>query len=128
MAMRVRLSAADLARRELQEAAIPRPAIVIDAGSALTKFGFAGEDSPRSVETAVAKRDEKAPPKMVLPGLSIRGEESLVGASAERFMYGFEPPVYPVSGADVTDFDALELLYKHCLRDMGDPSFLPNPV
>jgi len=80
--------------------------VVIDTGSGTTKVGYAGEDAPRSVFPSITGRS--------------RGQDKTLYVGHQ--VYNAPPdsklaPKYPIVRAVPDDWDHLELLWEHALKN-----------
>ncbi|CAG9463229.1 unnamed protein product [Pedinophyceae sp. YPF-701] len=85
--------------------------VVIDNGSTHVRAGFAGY---------------RAPEVCVRTQLHARGAEQLAGGAALE-MDGFEVK-YPMSRGEVTDWDAMEAVWRHVLEEELKVSPLEHPI
>eukprot|EP01065_Artemidia_motanka_P018237 TRINITY_DN21559_c0_g1_i1.p1 TRINITY_DN21559_c0_g1~~TRINITY_DN21559_c0_g1_i1.p1 ORF type:complete len:393 (+),score=103.41 TRINITY_DN21559_c0_g1_i1:78-1256(+) len=84
-------------------------AVVIDNGSGMMKAGLAGREAPDAVFPAVVGRPRKGASGDVLVG------EDAVDAKGYRLRY-------PVSHGIVTDWDDMELVWRHAYKELDvDP-------
>jgi actin-related protein 3 len=91
-----------------------RPAVVIDNGTAFTKFGYAGNVEPShmlptviGVDDSIAGRNAKGTP-------SLGDLDFLIGneALANTKKYSIQ---YPVSDGQVNNWDYMEKYWQHCI-------------
>lgn len=82
------------------------PAVVIDNGSGNVKCGYAGDEVPRSVFSAVTSHPRGSP-----SGPWLVGDEAL-GAKGQVYKY-------PIEHGIVTDWDGLERLWANAYRELS---------
>lgn len=83
--------------------------IVLDNGSLLSKSGFAGDDSPRSIFTSVVGRPRHS-------SLMINTRDTFIGddAVARRGMFSMK---YPIENGIITNWDDIEKIWHYTFYD-----------
>ena len=85
-----------------------KPHVIIDNGSGYTKAGFAGENGPSAVFKAVVGR-----PKLEKAMVGTEDADVYVGSAACE-KKGILSLKYPIDEGIVTNWDDMELIWRHC--------------
>ncbi|KAI8926724.1 actin-5 [Entophlyctis helioformis] len=88
---------------------IDTPIIIVDCGSATTKIGFAGEDSPRAVFPTVVGRSKIV--SVMLDTSTLAGNEAIEKASNLVLKY-------PIRRGIISDWSDLEMVLRHAFENV----------
>ncbi|XP_070580867.1 actin-1-like [Ptychodera flava] len=98
------------------------PALVVDNGSGVCKAGFAGDDGPSSVFSAVVGR-----PRNQTADAGDDRKESFVGDEAQSKRHGLTLS-YPIEHGIITNWDDMEKLWHHTFHNELGVSPDEHPV
>ena len=90
--------------------------VVMDAGTAMVRAGFAGDDAPRAVFPTRAARPD-LPRFAPTPAVARVHKQrwSYIGDQAQR-RRGFLSLTKPITRGIVTNWDAMEAIWTHCFE------------
>ncbi|GAB4819418.1 hypothetical protein N2152v2_006464 [Parachlorella kessleri] len=109
-------------------------AVVIDIGTHSVKAGYAGEDTPKLLfpsAVGCTSRDGGAAPaadSMEVDGQLQPGRQFYVGTHALSFRRDHMEVVSPFKDGSYHDWDAVEAIYDHTLRDQMRLRTQEHPV
>lgn len=87
--------------------------IVIDNGSGVCKAGFAGEDAPRAVFPCIVGQRRHTLAMFGSPMMGLN--DSYIGDEAQR-KRGYLQLKYPIKHGRITNWDDMELIWKHTFQ------------